>query len=78
MNKDLIDDHDSITKVLELYMAGSADGDAASLREAFHPEARMFGRAGEDRLDMPITEFFKPAAEGPRTPPATTGAALCP
>jgi hypothetical protein len=61
----LIDDYDAITQVVQLYIDGSAKGDAAKLREAFHPDARMFGSLGGHRYDVPIEELFKLAAAEP-------------
>jgi hypothetical protein len=64
-NLEQIDEHDAIAKVLGLYMDGSAQGDAGKLKEAFHPDARMFGSLGGHRVDMPIQTFFDLAAQGP-------------
>ena len=33
----------AITRTVDLYVEGMRDGDAAKLREAFHPDAWMFG-----------------------------------
>ena len=57
--------HDDIRAVLQLYMDGSARGDVSKLREAFHPDSRMFGSLGGKREDMPIQAFFEMAAQGP-------------
>ena len=54
-----IDDYDAIVAVVQLYIDGSAQGDAAKLREAFHPDAQMYGAVGDDRYDEPITEYIK-------------------
>ena len=61
----LIDDYEAIAKVVQLYIDGSARGDASKLEQAFHPDARMFGELGGQRYDVPIQELFKMAAEGP-------------
>jgi hypothetical protein len=60
-----IDDHDAIAAVLQLYIDGSARGDVAKLRDAFHDDARMFGAVGDQRLDVPIAEFFAMAGQKP-------------
>lgn len=62
---DQIDELDAINRVLKLYMDGSAQGDGAKLREAFHPDSRMFGSLGGHRIDIPIETFFELAAKGP-------------
>jgi len=51
-------DRDAITAVVQLYIDGSATGDASKLKEAFHPDARMYGSLGDQRLDIPIAELY--------------------
>jgi hypothetical protein len=53
------DDYDAIAATVQLYIDGSARGDAAKLSEGFHPDAHMYGAVGEDRYDEPITEYIK-------------------
>ena len=60
-----IDDHDAIAATVQLYIDGSAQGDAAKLTEGFHPDAQMYGAVGDDRYDEPITEYIKLMAESP-------------
>jgi Putative lumazine-binding len=67
---DLIHHHDEIVKVLQLYIDGASKGDATKLRQAFHPEGRMFGQLAGARLDIPISEFVAMAVDQP----ADTGA----
>ena len=43
---------------LQLYIDGVARGDAAALESAFHPDARMFGALGGQRVDIPISEMI--------------------
>jgi len=50
-------DLEAITHVVQLYIDG-ASGDVAKLREAFHPDARMYGHIGEVKHAIPITGFF--------------------
>jgi hypothetical protein len=51
-------DRDAITAVVQLYIDGSATGDSSKFKEAFHPDARMYGSLGDQRLDMPIAELY--------------------
>jgi Putative lumazine-binding len=60
-----IDEHDAIAQVLQLYMDGSARGEADKLKEAFHPDARMFGAMGGKRIDIPIQVLIDMTAQGP-------------
>ena len=54
-----INTYDQIRAVIELAMQGSAEGDVAKLRQAYHDEARMFGEAYDQRYDDPICSFFE-------------------
>ena len=60
-----IDDYDAIAATVQLYIDGSAQGDAAKLTEGFHPDAQMYGAIGDDRYDEPITQYIKLMAESP-------------
>jgi hypothetical protein len=60
-----IHDHDAIAATVQLYIDGSAEGDAAKLSEGFHSDAQMYGAIGDDRYDEPITEYIKLMAESP-------------
>jgi Putative lumazine-binding len=60
-----IDDYDAIAATVQLYIDGSAQGDAAKLTEGFHPDAQMYGAVGDDRYDEPITEYIKLMADSP-------------
>lgn len=60
-----IEDVDAITEAVRLYLDGTARGDRAKLGEAFHADARMYGAIGDQRLDMPITEYVKVVADSP-------------
>jgi hypothetical protein len=60
-----IEDHDAIAATVQLYIDGSAEGDAAKLTEGFHPDAQMYGAVGDDRYDEPITEYIKLMADSP-------------
>jgi Putative lumazine-binding len=61
----MADDREAIEHVLGLYLDGASQGDVAKLREAFHPDARMFGSLGGQRVDVPIEAFFSMAEERP-------------
>jgi hypothetical protein len=39
----MIDDHDAIVRLVQLYVDGGARGDVVKLRQAFHAGGRMFG-----------------------------------
>jgi hypothetical protein len=52
-----LDDIDAVARVVQLYIDGAA-GDAARLREAFHPDARMFGHIGALEHNVPISTFI--------------------
>ena len=60
-----IEDYDAIAATVQLYIDGSAEGDAAKLSQAFHSDAQMYGAIGDDRYDEPITEYIKLMAESP-------------
>ena len=60
-----IDDYDAIVATVQLYIDGSANGDAAKLSEGFHPDAQMYGAVGSDRYDEPITEYIKLMVDSP-------------
>jgi len=51
-------ERDAIAAVMQHYIDGSAEGDASKLKQAFHPEARMYGSLGGQRMDIPITELY--------------------
>jgi hypothetical protein len=55
----------AITEVVQLYIDGSRSGDADKLRQAFHPDARMYGSLAGQRLDLPIDQFFDLASKQP-------------
>lgn len=60
-----IEDFDAIAATVQMYIDGSAQGDAAKLAEAFHPDAQMYGAVGEQRFDMPITDYIELVADAP-------------
>jgi Putative lumazine-binding len=56
--KELIDDYDAICQAVQLYIDGSRQGDASKLKQAFHPDARMFGSLAGTRYDVHIQALF--------------------
>jgi hypothetical protein len=49
---------EQITHAIDLYVEGCRTGDAGKLREAFHPDARMWGSLGGTRYDVAITDMI--------------------
>lgn len=60
-----IDDHDGIVESLQRYIDGSARGDAAMLRAAFHDNASMFGHLGGHAFDVPLATQIDDMAARP-------------
>ncbi|MGH2840882.1 MAG: nuclear transport factor 2 family protein [Solirubrobacteraceae bacterium] len=60
-----IEDYDAIAATVQMYIDGSGAGDAATLAEAFHPDAQMYGAVGDHRFDVPITEYIKLVEQNP-------------
>src|SRR3989442_7664146 len=65
-------DREAITIAVQLYVDGASAGDVAKLKEAFHPEAWMFGSLGAQRVDMPIAQMIDMVARQPLTSKART------
>ena len=57
---------EAIATVLRLYTEGSANGDAAKLREAFHEHARIYGSLNGTRQDIPVAEMIAMEERAPR------------
>jgi hypothetical protein len=51
-------EREAIERIVQLYINGASKGDVAKLNEAFHPDARMFGSLGGERVDVPISEMI--------------------
>jgi hypothetical protein len=49
---------EEITRTVDLYVEGVRNGDGAKLREAFHPQAWMFGSLAGTRYDEPIGQLI--------------------
>ena len=58
-------EREAIEAAVQSYVDGASSGDATKLKEAFHPEAWMFGSVGEQRFDMPISQMIDMAASQP-------------
>jgi hypothetical protein len=50
----VITDAERISAKIEAYVLGCQKGDEATLKGAFHPDARMFGALGDERHDISI------------------------
>ena len=61
----------AITEVVNKYAEGCHKGDVALLREAFHPNAMMFGSSGEQTVVAPIEGLY--AFIEANEPPVKTG-----
>jgi hypothetical protein len=59
-----ITDAEQIAAKIDGYVRGCQTGDATYLKEAFHPDARMFGHVGNDRYDVPIFGGMDAAVAG--------------
>jgi hypothetical protein len=57
---------EAIATVLRLYTEGSANGDSAKLREAFHEHARTYGSLNGTRYDVPVAEMIAMEERSPR------------
>ena len=73
-----IQDLDDVRALIGLYVDG-ANGDGDKMREAFHPDARMFGHIGEMDTYEPITDFTalveaNPGLAGPDVSRGTSAA----
>jgi len=60
-----IDDFDAIRQVVERYVDGAARGDAATIKGALHPDFRMFGMTGGQRIDVDLATFAEISAAAP-------------
>ncbi len=61
----------SIRQVIDLYIDGVRNGNVESLRQAFHPQASMFGWKGSDLFVTPIQGLYDYVAAMPA--PAQSG-----
>jgi hypothetical protein len=61
----------AITQVVNKYAEGCHTGNIALLREAFHPDAMMYGSSGEQTIVVPIEGLY--AFIEANEPPTKTG-----
>lgn len=66
-----IDEIESITQCVMLYIDGANQGDADMLTKAFHSSAHMYGNFGDTEYAIPIGNFIDHAANSES--PATSG-----
>lgn len=62
---------ESVQRTIERYIDGVRNGNVASLQEAFHPQASVFGRKGKDLFIDTAQLLYDYAASSPV--PAETG-----
>ena len=62
---------ESIRQVIDLYIDGVKNGNLDSMKQAFHPQASMFGYKGADLFVTPIEGLYDYIAN--TTPPAKAG-----
>ncbi|HEX3251932.1 MAG TPA: nuclear transport factor 2 family protein [Pyrinomonadaceae bacterium] len=51
-------EYDAVTNTVQLYIDGGKTGDTARMKEAFHPDATIFGYVGADLFAGPIQQLF--------------------
>ena len=51
-------EYDAITNTIQLYVQGGKTGDTATMKEAFYPDATIFGYVGADLFAGPIQQLF--------------------
>ncbi len=51
-------DYEAITNTIQLYIDGGKTGDTARMKEAFHPDATIFGYVGAELFAGPIQQLF--------------------
>jgi len=53
-----VNDQDAITATIQRYVDGGKSGRGADMKDAFHPEATIFGYIGPDLFAGPIQKLF--------------------
>jgi hypothetical protein len=53
-----VNDRDAIARTVQQYVDGGKSGLTASMQEAFHPDATIFGYIGPDLFGGPIQKLF--------------------
>lgn len=53
-----LSEYDAITNTIQLYIEGGRTGDTSKMKEAFHPDATIFGYVGADLFAGPIQQLY--------------------
>jgi hypothetical protein len=53
-----LNEYDEIANTIQLYIDGGKTGDTAKMKEAFYPDATIFGYVGADLFAGPIKQLF--------------------
>lgn len=53
-----LSEYDAIASTIQLYIEGGRTGDTSKMKEAFHPDATMFGYVGADLFAGPIQQLY--------------------
>lgn len=53
-----LNEYDAITNTIQLYVQGGKTGDTSMMKEAFYPDATIFGYVGADLFAGPIQQLF--------------------
>jgi hypothetical protein len=51
-------EYDAIINTIQLYVQGGKTGDTSQMKEAFYPDATIFGYVGADLFAGPIQQLF--------------------
>ncbi len=54
----IVSEHEAIARTIQMYVDGGRSGQSTQMREAFHPEATIFGYAGDELFAGPIQKLF--------------------
>jgi putative lumazine-binding protein len=49
---------EAIARTIQMYVDGGRSGQSTQMREAFHPDATIFGYAGDELFAGPIQKLF--------------------
>jgi putative lumazine-binding protein len=58
MSPSTASEHDAIARAIQSYVDGGKSGRSDEMRKAFHPDATIFGYAGDDLFAGPIQKLF--------------------
>ena len=53
-----LSEYDEIANTIQLYIEGGRTGDTSKMKEAFHPDATIFGYVGTDLFGGPIKQLY--------------------